>query len=83
MYIVIAYSPQQAQLLQSKTELCGCKLCRTPTPRGLVKTCAYSYLFEESCFNIVNEVITKYNIKIYGVYMKVFMYGRESYEKIL
>ncbi len=83
MYIVIVYSPQQAQFLQSKALTAGCRLCSMPTPRGLVRTCAYTFYFDESCFDMVKKLIFTYNIKIHGVYRKVFMYGKESYEKIL
>lgn len=83
MYIVIIYSPQQAQLLQAKASIQGCNLGRTPTPRGLVRSCAYSYLFDEGCIDIVKRIVSSYNIKIHGIYKKVYVYGKESYQKIL
>lgn len=83
MYIVIVYSPQQAQLLQAKALAQGCNLGRIPTPRGLVRSCAYSYQFDEGCLDIVRRIVMSYNIKIHGIYEKVYMYGKESYQKIL
>ncbi|MDI6601143.1 MAG: DUF3343 domain-containing protein [Thermoanaerobacteraceae bacterium] len=83
MYMVIVYSPQQAQLLQVKALTQGCSLDRTPTPRGLVKTCAYSYYFNENCLETVKKMVSAYNIKIHGIYKKVVVFGKESYQKIL
>ncbi|TZE82268.1 putative Se/S carrier-like protein [Calorimonas adulescens] len=83
MYLVIVYSPQQAQLLQTRAQTSGCSLIRTPTPRGIVQTCAYSYYFDETCFETVKKMLKLYNIKIHGIYKKVEMFGKDSYQRIL